>query len=97
MLRPGLYPPLPGMRINNNLLPGTSVSDTSGDRIDPLSAALCRGWNLRKLDGRVDAGFPRLATLESESTTQDQSRYQLRDPNCEVSIGQYNSSKTASQ
>ena len=73
MLRPGLYPPLPAVRINNNLLPRVSVSDTPCDRIDPLSAALRCGGNLRELNGGVGAGFPRLTTLKCERTSETQS------------------------
>jgi len=61
MLRPGLHPPLPAVRINNNLLPRVSVSDAPCDRIDPLSAALRRGGILvNSMEGSTAPFRPQL-------------------------------------
>src|SRR6266567_1094529 len=51
-VRPGLHPPWPAVRINNNLLSGASVSDAPRDSVDPLATALCRRRNLSELDRR---------------------------------------------
>ena len=61
--RPGLHPPLPAVRINNNLLLWSSVSDPSRESIDSFSSTLCHRRNMGELDRRSGIGFMRLATV----------------------------------
>src|SRR5882762_1501933 len=64
MIRPRLHPPLPAVRIDNNLLLWSSVSDPSRDRVDPFSSTLRRRRNMGELDRRAGIGFVRLATVQ---------------------------------
>jgi hypothetical protein len=61
---------LPAVRINNNLLLWSSVSDPSRDRVDPFSSALRRRRNMGELDGWASAAFLRMASLTSKVETQ---------------------------
>src|SRR5258708_25242553 len=67
MIRPGLHPPLPAVRINNNLLLWSSVSDPSRDRVDSFSSTLRRRRNMGELDGWAGAAFLRMASLRCEA------------------------------
>src|SRR5258708_27903820 len=67
MIRPGLHPPLPAVRINNNLLLWSSVSDPSRDRVDSFSPTLRRRRNMGELARRYGIGFIRLATVQSDA------------------------------
>ena len=67
MIRPGLRPPLPAVRINNNLLLWSSVSDPSRDRVDSFSSTLRRRRNLGELNGWAGAAFLRMASLRCEA------------------------------
>src|SRR5271169_783732 len=66
ILRPGLHPPLPAVRINNNLLLWSSVSDPSRDHVDSFSSTLRRRRNMGELDGWAGAAFLRMASLRCE-------------------------------
>src|ERR1700746_2711368 len=72
MIRPGLHPPLPAVRINNNLLLRSSVSYTSRDRVDSFSSALRRRRYMGELDRRSGIGFMRLATDQRYAENQRQ-------------------------
>src|ERR1700720_1719663 len=72
MIRPGLHPPLPAVRINNNLLLWSSVSDPSRDRVDSFSSPLRRRRNMGELDRRSGIGFMRLATVQRNAENQQQ-------------------------
>ena len=67
MIRPGLHPPLPAVRINNNLLLWSSVSDPSRDRVDSFSSTLRRRRNMGELDGWAGAAFLRMASRRCET------------------------------
>src|SRR5258707_6466573 len=73
MIGPGLNPPLPAVRINNNLLLWSSVSDPSRDRVDSFSSTLRRRRNMRELDRRAGIGFMRLATVQRNAENQQRS------------------------
>jgi hypothetical protein len=66
MIRPGLHPPLSAVRVNNNLLLWSSVSDPTRDRVDSLSSTLRRRRNLGELDGWAGTAFVRMASLRRE-------------------------------
>src|SRR3954465_11270614 len=51
MIRPGLYPPGPAVRINNNLLLWSSVSYSSRDCVDSFAATLGCRRNFGEGDG----------------------------------------------
>ncbi len=72
MIRPGLHPPRPAVRINNNLLLWSSVSYPSRDRVDSFSSTLRRRRNMDELDRRSGIGFMRLATGERNAENQQQ-------------------------
>src|SRR5277367_6754613 len=72
MIRPGLHPPLPAVRIDNKLLLWSSVSDPSRDRVDSFSSTLRRWWNMGELDRRCGTGFMRLATVQRNAENQQQ-------------------------
>src|SRR5882672_6462954 len=72
MIRPGLHPPLPAVRINNNLLPWSSVPDPSRDRVDTFSSTLRRRRNMGELDRRSGLVFMRLATVQRKAENQQQ-------------------------
>ena len=72
MIRPGLHPPLPAVRINNNLLFWSSVSDPPRDRVDSFSSTLRRRRNMGKLDRRCGIGSRRLATVQRNAENQQQ-------------------------
>ncbi len=72
MIRPRLYPPLPAVRINNNLLVWSSVSYPSRDRVDSFSSTLRRRRNMGELDRRSGIGFMRLATGQRNAENQQQ-------------------------
>jgi hypothetical protein len=70
MFRPGLYPPLAAVRINNNLLSWSSVSDPSRDCVDSFSPSL-RSWrNVCEFDGWNGTVF-----LGAASVSKAESRY----------------------
>jgi hypothetical protein len=71
MLRPGLHPPLPAVRINNNLLLWSSVADPSRDGVDSFSSTLRRRWNMGELNGWAGAAFLRMASLTCNVETQN--------------------------
>src|SRR6266404_9485846 len=73
MIRPGLNPPLPAVRVNNNLLIWSSVSDPSRDRVESFSSTLRRRRNMVELDRRSGIGFMRLATVQRNAENQQQS------------------------
>src|SRR5712671_6060372 len=73
MIRPGLNPPLPAVRINNNLLLWSSVSDPSRDRVHSFSSTLRRRRNMGELDRRSRIGFMRLATVQHNAENQQRS------------------------
>src|SRR5271163_3933657 len=70
MFRPGLHPPWPAVRINNDLLIWSSVSDPSRDSVDSFSSALRRRRNMGELDGWAGAAFLRMASLTRKVETQ---------------------------
>src|SRR5271169_4087298 len=70
--RPGLYPPSPAVRTNNNLLLWLSVSDPTRDRVDSFSSTLRRRRNMGELDRRSGIGFMRLATGQRNAENQQQ-------------------------
>src|SRR5258708_6208914 len=70
--RPGLHPPLPAVRINNNLLVWSSVSYPSRDRVDPFSSTLRRRRNMGELDRRSGIGFMRLETVQRNAENPQQ-------------------------
>src|SRR5271168_1830220 len=70
MFRPGLHPPWPAVRINNDLLIWSSVSDPSRDSVDSFSSALRRRRNMGELDGWAGAAFLRMASLTRNVETQ---------------------------
>src|ERR1700686_1714921 len=70
MIRPGLHPPLPAVRINDNLLLWSSVSDLSRDRVDSFSSTLRRRRNMGELDRRSGIDFMRLATVQRNAEDQ---------------------------
>src|SRR5258705_9394974 len=72
MIRPGLHPPLPAVRINNNLLLRSSVSYPSRDSVDSFSSTLRRRRNMSELDRRSGIGFMRLATGQRNAENQQQ-------------------------
>src|SRR6266436_7108851 len=72
MIRPGLHPPWPALRINNNLLLWSSVSDPSRDRVDSFSSTLRRRRNRGELDRRSGIGFMRPATVQRNAENQQQ-------------------------
>src|SRR6266403_1093501 len=67
MIRPGLHPPWPALRINNNLLLWSSVSYTTRDRVDSFSSTLRRRRNMGELDGWAGAAFLRMASRRCET------------------------------
>src|SRR5216684_2948770 len=70
--RPGLNPPLPAVRINNNLLIWSSVSYPSRNRVDSFSSTLRRRRNIGELDRRSGIGFMPLATVQRNAENQQQ-------------------------
>src|SRR5271170_386223 len=72
MIRPGLHPPRPAVRINNNLLLWSSVCHPSSDRVESLSSALRRRRNMGELDRRSGIGFIRMATGQCHAENQQQ-------------------------
>src|ERR1700754_3510476 len=56
MIRPGLYPPRPGMRINNNPLVWSSVPYPSRDCVYSFSSTFRRWRNMGELDRRSGIG-----------------------------------------
>src|SRR5271167_4224007 len=72
MIRPGLHPPRPAVRINNNLLLWSSVSYPSRDGVDSFSSTLRRRRNMGELDRRSGIGFMRLATVQHNAENQQQ-------------------------
>src|SRR6266478_8231667 len=72
MVRPGLHPPRPAVRINNNLLLWSSVSYPSRDRVDSFSSTLRRRRNMGELDRRCGIGFMRLANVQRNAENQQQ-------------------------
>src|SRR5258706_15079929 len=72
MIRPGLHPPLPAVRVDNNLLLWSSVSDPSSDRVDSFSSTLRRRRNMGELDRRFGIGVMRLATVQGYAENQQQ-------------------------
>jgi hypothetical protein len=72
MLRLGLHPPLPAVRIDHNLLLWSSVSDPPRDRIDSFSSTLRGGRNMCELDRRSGIGFMRLATAQHNAENHQQ-------------------------
>src|SRR6266568_7370628 len=69
---PGLHPPLPAVRINNNPLLWSSVSYPSRNRVDSFSSTLRRRRNMGELDRRSGIGFMRLATIQRNAENQQQ-------------------------
>src|ERR1700690_1666524 len=78
MIRPGLHPPLPAVRINNDLLLWSSVADPSRDRVDSFSSTLRCRRNMGELDRRWGIGFMRLATVQSNAEHQQRSLQETR-------------------
>src|SRR5258708_39109180 len=72
MIGLGLHPPLPAVRVNNNLRPCSSVSDPSRDRVDSFSPTLRRRWNMGEFERRRRIGFMRLATAQRKAENQQQ-------------------------
>src|SRR5437660_12212240 len=72
VIRPVLHPPRPAVRINNNLLPWSSVPDPSRDRVDTFSSTLRRRRNMGELDRRSGLVFMRLATVQRNAENQQQ-------------------------
>jgi hypothetical protein len=66
-------PTLPAVRINNNLLIWSSVSDPSRNRFDSFSSTLRRRRNMGELDRRSGIGFMRLATVQRNAENQQRS------------------------
>src|SRR5580704_8089463 len=73
MFRPGLHPPRPAVRINNNLLLWSSVSYPSRDRVDSFSSTFRRWRNMGELDRRSGIGFMRLATSQRNAENKQRS------------------------
>src|SRR5258708_40166202 len=73
MIGLGLPPPLPAVRVNNNLLPCSSVSDPSRDRVDSFSPTLRRRRNMGEFDRRRGIGFMRLAAAQRNAENQQRS------------------------
>src|ERR1700739_2745565 len=71
MIRPGLPPPLPAVRINNNLLSWSSVSDPPRDGVDSFSPTLRRRRNMGELNGRAGGVFLRTTSLTCKVETQN--------------------------
>ena len=67
MIRPGLHPPLPAVRVNNNLLLWSRVFDPSRDRVNSFSSTLRRRRNMGELNGWAGAAFLRMASLRCET------------------------------
>src|SRR6202008_4165353 len=80
MLRPGLHPPLPAVRINNNLLLWSSVPDPPRDRVDSFSSTLRCRRNMGELDGRSGIVFMRLATIQRNAENQQQENWDEQPP-----------------
>src|ERR1700722_6139522 len=74
MIRLGLYPPRPAVRINNNLPLWSSVSYSSRDRIDSFSSPLRRRRDMSELDRRSGSRFMRLATVSQRNAENQQQR-----------------------
>src|SRR5271167_2924358 len=72
MIRPGLHPPWPAVRINNNLLLWSSVSYLSRDRVDFFSSTLRRRRNMGEFNRRYGTGFMRPATVQRDAENQQQ-------------------------
>src|ERR1700722_2892141 len=72
MISPGLQPPLPAVRINDNPLLWSSVSDPSRDRVDSFPPTLRRRRNMRELDQRSGIGLWGLATVKRNGKSQQQ-------------------------
>src|ERR1700684_3007121 len=72
VIGPGLHPPRPGVRINNNLLFWSSVSYPSRDCVDSLSSTLRRWRNMSELDRRSGIGLMRLTTAQRKAENQQQ-------------------------
>src|SRR5271169_2140026 len=70
--RPGLYPPSPAVRTNNNLLLWSSVSDPSRDRVDSFSSTLRHRRNMGELDRRCGIAFIRLAAVQRDAENHQQ-------------------------
>jgi|KBSSwiStaDraftv2_1062776.scaffolds.fasta_scaffold109874_3 hypothetical protein len=70
MLRPGLHPPRPTMRIDDDSLSRPSVSDAPGDLVSSLPATLC-GWkDPGELDGGAGTSFLGVATMNCKTGDQ---------------------------
>jgi hypothetical protein len=90
MIRLGLHPPRPAVRINNNLLLWSSVSYSSRDRIDSFSSPLRRRRNMSELDRRSGSGFMRLATVQHNAENQQQrSLQEHRDQQSQSHVTHY--------
>src|ERR1700692_3363782 len=72
MIRPGLYPPRPGVCINNNLLLWSSIFYPSRDRVDSFSTTFRRRRNMGELDRSSGIGFMRLATSQRNAENHQQ-------------------------
>src|SRR4029077_13934431 len=79
MIRPGLHPPLPAVRINNNLLLWSSVSDPSRDRVDSFPATLGCRRNPGELDGWAGAAFLGMASLRCKVKASNPIRVSAHD------------------
>src|SRR5258707_3105155 len=88
MLRPGLNPPLPAVRITNNLLLGSSVADRSRDRVDSFSSTLRRRRNMGELDRRPGMGFMRLATAQRNAENQQRSLQENWGQQSQLHVGE---------
>jgi hypothetical protein len=79
MIRPGLHPPWPAVRINNNLLLWSSVSDPPRDRVHSFSSTLRRRRNMGELNGWAGAAFLGMASLrcEAKGLEKDERPHQL--------------------
>ncbi len=73
MIRPGLHPPRPAVRINHNLLPRSSARNSAGDRVNSFSSALRRRRNMGELYQRSGINFMRLAAVEGNAENQQRS------------------------
>src|SRR6266851_1628913 len=71
-VRPGLHPPRPAVRINNDLLSGPRISDAARDSVDSLATTLCRRRDLGELDRWCTVSLARLAICQGNAEGQQQ-------------------------
>ncbi len=81
--RPGLHPPRPTMRIDNDLLSRASVSDAPGNLVDSSWSTLRHRRDMGELDGWAGAAFLRMASLrcKTKAPNEDERPCQLSRQN----------------